>query len=55
MPARVTVWLQCDRCKVALRQAKVGETIASLRERLVDVGWRCDDARDSDVCPACMA
>ena len=51
MVERVTVQLVCDTCH-APRQARVGESIDSLRDRLAQVGWYSDAANDIDLCPA---
>lgn len=50
MVERVTQLLECDVCHVS-RQSRVGESIASLRDRLAEVGWRSDHAYDTDLCP----
>lgn len=53
MGDRVTVLLECDACRTR-RQARTGETITYLRDRLADVGWLSDNANDTDLCPACV-
>lgn len=45
--------LECNGCG-CLRQSAHNETADSLRDRLADVGWLSDKARDLDYCPRCI-
>lgn len=47
-----TIVLECDSCGIR-RQTGLGEQLDAMRERLVDVGWYVNAARDYDLCPAC--
>lgn len=47
-----TIVLECDACATP-RQTNFDETLEQLRERLAQVGWYVDSARDYDLCPGC--
>lgn len=48
-----TVRLECNGCQTP-RQAQLEQTLAGLRDVLVDVGWAANAERDRDVCPTCL-
>lgn len=52
MTRRTTVLIACDGCGTT-RQGRVGERLGSLRQRLLEVGWHVDDAKNEDHCGTC--
>lgn len=45
--------LECDGCGRE-RTGQPGTTHDDLRQVLTQVGWKCDKARDIDLCPSCL-